>query len=342
MRHTKATREVVVAAIRTNNRPLLELAREFEVSTNTLRAWLRESNLRQRSQEEARRIATTLTAPQGQTPAQRDRLLMHALEHSPATIIITDSDGRIVYANPKFVETTGYEIGEVIGQNPRIFKSGVTASADYRKLWKTILSGESWRGNFRNRRKDGSLYWERASISPVFGEDGKITHFMAVKEDITELMEAELASRRNCILYSSMFAALPFPVMLVDFRGFLQHANPAAELLCGIPLTPGHHFAQLNLRWVDAEGCALGSDHPLVRLLAGDEHAEDRWTRLGIVPPTGGVRWVDGFLQRLTLPETHDHAALLVITPAAAASASTTCHPASWEPVRPETAHPFP
>ncbi len=329
MRHTKATREEVVAAIRSNTRPLLELAREFEVSTNTLRAWLRESNLRQRSQEEARRIATTLTTPQGETsaqgdtpghaPAQRDRLLMHALEHSPATIIITDSDGRIVYANPKFVETTGYEISEVIGQNPRVLKSGITSSADYRKLWKTILSGESWRGNFRNRRKDGSLYWERASISPVFGDDGKITHFMAVKEDITELMEAELASRRNVSMFRSMFAALPFPVMLVDFRGFLQYANQAAELLCGIALTAGHHFAQLNLRWVDAEGRALGSDHPLVRLLAGDELSEDNWTRLGIVPPTGGVRWVDGFLQRLSLPETRDHAALLVITPVEAA-----------------------
>lgn len=321
MRHTKATREEVVAAIRANTRPLLELAREFEVSTNTLRAWLRESNLRQRSQEEARRIATTLTTPQkipaqGHTPAQRDRLLIHALEHSPATIIITDSDGRIIYANPKFTETTGYAIDEVIGQNPRIFKSGITANADYRKLWKTILGGESWRGNFRNRRKDGSLYWERASISPVFGDDGKITHFMAVKEDITELMEAELASRRNVSLFYSMFAALPFPVILVDFRGFLQYANPAAEQLCSIDLTIGDHFTQLNLRWVDAEGHALGSDHPLVRLLAGDPLDEDNWTRLGIVPPTGGVRWVDSFLRRLSLPESHEHAALLVISPA--------------------------
>jgi PAS domain S-box-containing protein len=325
MRHTKATREVVVALIRANTRPLLELAREFEVSTNTLRAWLRESNLRQRSQEEARRIATTLNTPQaetlapGQALAQRDRLLMHALEHSPATIIITDSDGRIVYANPKFVETTGYSISEIIGQNPRIFKSGITASADYRKLWKTILGGESWRGNFRNRRKDGSLYWERASISPVFGVDGKITHFMAVKEDITELMEAELASRRNVSMFRSMFTALPFPVMLVDSGGFLQYANEAAEFLCGIALTAGNHFAQLNLRWVDAEGRTLGSNHPLVRLLAGDELTEDTWTRLGIVSPTGGTRWVESFLQRLCVPETREHAALLVITPAGAA-----------------------
>jgi PAS domain S-box-containing protein len=325
MRHTKATREAVVAMIRVNTRPLLELAREFEVSTNTLRAWLRESNLRQRSQEEARRIATTLntshteTLASGQALAQRDRLLMHALEHSPATIIITDSDGRIVYANPKFVETTGYAISEVIGQNPRVLKSGITASADYRKLWKTILSGKSWRGNFRNRRKDGSLYWERASISPVFGGEGKITHFMAVKEDITELMEAELASRRSVSMFKSMFTALPFPVMLVDSGGFLQYANQAAELLCGIALTAGNHFAQLNLRWVDAEGHALGSDHPLVRLLAGDEITEDNWTRLGIISPIGGVRWVEAFLQRLLLPETRDHAALLVITPAEAA-----------------------
>lgn len=325
MRHTRATREQAVARIRTNDKPMLELAREYGISTNTLRSWLRESTLRQRSQEEARRAADTLTQPghatqpgepgQPQTATQRDRLLTHAIENSPATIIITDNEGRIVYANPKFVDTTGYAISEVIGKNPRVLKSGLTSGADYRKLWKTILAGNEWRGTFRNRRKDGSLYWERASISPVFDDDGRISHFMAVKEDITDLMETELASRRNAATYLQMLKALPFPVLMIDRNGLLQFFNPAAEILCSFTLTLGHHFGMLNLRWIDADGNALGSDHPLVHLLAGEYVHEDCWTRMGVIPPTGGVRWVNSCLQRLTLPGEREHVALLVLAP---------------------------
>ena len=176
---------------------MLDLAREFGVSTNTLRTWLRQSQIRSQAQEDARRVATTLSQEElcGFQPARR--LLIHALEYSPATIIVTDLEGKVVYANPKFVETTGYAIDDVIGQTPRILKSGATTANEYRQLWKTILSGKEWRGTFHNRRKDGRLYWERASISPVLNAEGKIAHFMAVKEDITEFMESEQAGRRT-------------------------------------------------------------------------------------------------------------------------------------------------
>jgi hypothetical protein len=79
----------------------------------------------------------------------------------------------------------------VIGLTPRILKSGETSAEEYRRLWNTIKAGREWRGVFHNRRKDGSLYRERASISPVIDEKGRITHFMAIKEDITSFMEAE-------------------------------------------------------------------------------------------------------------------------------------------------------
>jgi len=316
MRHTRVTREQAVVRIRANDTPLLQLAREYGISTNTLRSWLRESNMRQRSQEEARHAAAMLACTDdGEPPSQRDRLLTHAIENSPATIIITDAEGRIVYANPKFVETTGYTIAEVIGQNPRLFKSGETSSADYRKLWQTILAGNEWRGTFRNRRKDGRLYWERASISPVFDDSGRISHFMAVKEDITDLMETELASRCQAATYQQMLKRMPFPVMMIDRTGLLQFFNQAAEALCGNSLTAGQHFGLLNLRWIDDEGQALGRDHPLVRLLAGEYVREDCWTRMGVIPPTGGVRWVQSCLQRLTLTETCEHAALLILNP---------------------------
>lgn len=113
------------------------------------------------------------------------RKLSRAVEHSSSTIVITDANGNIEYANPKFTETTGYTIHEAIGKNPRILKSGETTPEEYKLLWDTITSGKEWHGEFHNKRKDGSLYWEAASIAPIADEKGKITHFVAVKDDIT-------------------------------------------------------------------------------------------------------------------------------------------------------------
>ena len=113
------------------------------------------------------------------------RKLSQAVEQSPASVVITDTGGRIEYVNPKFCQITGYTSEEAIGQNPRILNSGHTPRPIYEELWKTIQSGKEWRGEFHNRRKDGELFWEYASISPIKAADGTITHFVAVKEDIT-------------------------------------------------------------------------------------------------------------------------------------------------------------
>lgn len=312
-RNTRAIKEQVVARIRANAEPMLTLAREYGVSTNTLRAWVRESELRRRVQEDARRVADALTEENDTSVSQRERLLMHALEYSPATIIVTDIEGRIVYANPKFVETTGYTVGEVVGKTPRLFKSGETSSADYRSLWKTILSGNEWRGTFHNRRKDGRLYWERASISPVFDADGKITHFMAVKEDITDYMEAELAKRRTAASFHAVFAALPAAILLVDHQHRILLANDAAQTTFGIPLPTGAVLDALNLRWIDAQGATLvAAERPCARALADTGATAGQRMRLGVVPPTGGVRWLDATLRSVRLPDTQEYAALLV------------------------------
>lgn len=114
------------------------------------------------------------------------RKLSRAVEQSPASIVITDLKGDIEYVNPKFTEITGYESFEVLGENPRILKSGENPKEIYENLWKNITSGSEWRGIFLNRKKDGSLFWESALISPVKNEDGLTTHYLAVKEDITE------------------------------------------------------------------------------------------------------------------------------------------------------------
>ncbi len=127
------------------------------------------------------------------------RKLSQAVEQSPASVVITDLEGKIEYVNPKFTQVTGYSVEEAIGQNPRILKSGEWPSEAYRELWETITAGKEWRGEFHNKRKDSTLYWEYASISPIRNEKGEITHFLAVKEDITErkLAEAELARAKE-------------------------------------------------------------------------------------------------------------------------------------------------
>jgi two-component system cell cycle sensor histidine kinase/response regulator CckA len=114
-----------------------------------------------------------------------------AVEQSPVSVVITDFKGTIEYVNPKFTEITGYSLKEVRGRNPRILKSGETSPEEYRVLWETITSGREWRGVFRNRRKDGTFFWERASISPVRDAAGTIVRFIGVKEDITAQMKME-------------------------------------------------------------------------------------------------------------------------------------------------------
>lgn len=117
--------------------------------------------------------------------------LSQAVEQSPASIVITDTKGDIEYVNKKFVELTGYTNSEVIGKNPRILKSGFTPAFEYENLWKQISSGVEWRGELHNKKKNGELYWEAALISPVLNSKDEITHFLAIKEDITQRKKAE-------------------------------------------------------------------------------------------------------------------------------------------------------
>jgi len=123
---------------------------------------------------------------------QELKILYRASEQSPASIVITDVEGNIQYVNSKFETVSGYKKEEVIGKNPRILKSGYTHETDYKNLWKTISNGKEWQGEFHNKRKNGELYWERALISPIFNSAGAITHYIAVKEDITEEKQQQL------------------------------------------------------------------------------------------------------------------------------------------------------
>jgi len=127
----------------------------------------------------------------------RLRKLSQAVEQSPVSVLITDRDGAIEYVNRTFEQVTGYTFAEVKGQNPRILQSGQKSREEYAALWDTILGGASWSGEFQNKRKDGTVFWELATIAPVVDDAGRIVNFIGVKEDITERKAMEEALKRS-------------------------------------------------------------------------------------------------------------------------------------------------
>ena len=161
------------------------------------------------------------------------RKLSRAVEQSPASIVITDREGGIEYVNPKFCALTGYAFEEVRGQNPRVLKSGDMPDEAYRQLWATLTEGKEWRGEFHNRKKNGELYWESASISPIRDAGGNTTHFIAVKEDITERKKSESALRESDERYRALFDRSLDCLFVNDFEGRILDLNPSALALLG-------------------------------------------------------------------------------------------------------------
>ncbi|MCU7513700.1 MAG: PAS domain S-box protein [Bacteroidota bacterium] len=124
------------------------------------------------------------------------RKFLRAVNQSSSLIIITDKNGIIEYVNPKFTAVTGYEPDEVKGKTPAILKSGETPAEEYEKLWTTIISAKEWHGEFHNKKKNGELFWDLSSISPVQNDSGEVTHFICVKEDITQRKASEEELRK--------------------------------------------------------------------------------------------------------------------------------------------------
>jgi PAS domain S-box-containing protein len=153
------------------------------------------------------------------------RKLSRAVEQSPVSIIITDKAGNIEYVNPKFMATTGYSFEEVAGKSSRILKSGEMSPEGYKQLWETISSGKEWHGEFHNRKKNGELFWEWAVISPVFDEAGAITHFLAVKEDITRRKQAEETLATEQRLLNSLITATPDHIYFKDRESRFTRIN---------------------------------------------------------------------------------------------------------------------
>jgi PAS domain S-box-containing protein len=164
-----------------------------------------------------------------------DRLdkLHKAIEQSPVSIVITDSSGKIEYANPFFCSLTGYELAEVVGQNPRVLKSDMHDQAFYQHLWQTITAGKTWQSEICSRKKDGTLFWEHALIAPVTDKNGKIVSFIAVKEDISARKQLADDLRERSEMISSIAIAALSAIIMIDNRGLISFWNKAAEEIFG-------------------------------------------------------------------------------------------------------------
>jgi len=251
--------------------------------------------------------AVTSLATQLGRVTERKRALMamnklrQAVEQSPAMIMITDLRGVIEYINPEFSAITGYRPEEMVGHTPALLKSGHTDTEAYGKLWTRISGGHDWRGEFRNLKKNGDSYWAATSISPIRDQDGAITHYLGIAEDISERKEAE--QQIEHLAHFDSLTELPNRALFRAqakqiLAGARRHTNPVAMLMLDLD-----DFKDVN----DSLGHAVGDE--LLKLVATRLHAAmregDIVARLGgdeftvILPDIGGLDAVDNAVRRL-------------------------------------------
>ena len=208
-----------------------------------------------RAVEEKVALLSAALAERNQALEQVTKLSL-AVEQSPASVVITDPQGVIEYVNPRFTVATGYSAEEAMGHLPSVLKSGLHSAEFYKNLWDTLLSGHEWRGELCNRKKDGSLYWELTSISPIRNDQGEITHFVAVKEDVT----AQKLTQEQLTVFRRFAETSGQGFGMADLRGCLTYANPtllhllgASQLqdLTGRPVTD--FFPDQYRRWLQRE-----------------------------------------------------------------------------------------
>ncbi len=160
------------------------------------------------------------------------RKISLAIEQSPVSIVITDLDAKIEYVNPRFCELTGYGREEVIGKNPNILKSGHTSKEEYKIMWENISAGKEWRGEFLDKMKNGTLIWESATISPIFNSSGKITHYLAVKEDITQRKNSIELLKQSESKFRYLAEQSP-NMIFINYKGKVVYVNQKCVELLG-------------------------------------------------------------------------------------------------------------
>jgi len=208
-----------------------------------------------KNDRKAAAIQTLLDITERKLAEEEQRILSWAVDNNPNSIVITDPDGTIEYVNHKFCNLTGYSAGEAVGQNPRILKSGEMPPEQYAELWQIISHGGTWHGEFHNKKKNGELYWETASIAPIMDDQGRILRYLAVKEDTThrKIYEAELLNNTEELLLkhselNAMFSlvnigkrewedtmdSIPEMVLMCDPSGAITRCNRAVTTFTGL------------------------------------------------------------------------------------------------------------
>jgi PAS domain S-box-containing protein len=222
--------------------------------------------------------------------------LSKAVEQNPASIVITDIEGNIEYVNPKFCDLTGYTKEEAIGKNPRILKSD-TPEEFYKELWDTILAGNEWKGEFHNKKKNGELYWEVASISAVKNPSGEIVNFLAIKEDITERKQVTEALKESAKKYRNVVENIKEVIFQTDTDGLWLFLNNAWEEITGY--TVEESMGQLFINYVHPDDRQRNMElfEPLIQRKKDYCRHQIRY-----LTKNGGFRWIEVFA-RLGLNE---------------------------------------
>ena len=171
-----------------------------------------------------------------------NRKLLSAIKQSPLSVVMTDRHSRIEYVNPAFEATTGYSSSEVIGQKASILNSGEHDSAFYKKMWNDLLAGRIWHNEIQNRKKNGNLFWESTTLIPVTNSRQEITHFVAIKEDMTEKINLLKSYEESNAVFEEIFANLPVGIVLISTNKRILQVNLEAERILGYEPGKGNFF----------------------------------------------------------------------------------------------------
>lgn len=245
------------------------------------------------------------------------RKLSQAIEQSPNTVIITDSEANIEYVNAAFTTATGYTLDDVIGKNPRFFQSGKTSPSAYTALWDQLKEGKSWHGEFINKGKDGTEFIEEVKIAPIYQTDGSLSHYMAIKDDITEKKRTE--ERVHYLANYDLLTGLPNRSQLIERITYFINVAKRHDGEFSVMFLDLDHFKDIN----DMLGHSIG-DILLVELakrIQSTIREEDTVSRLGgdefifILPSTsvhGVANVVEKLLETITKPFSIEQNELIV------------------------------
>lgn len=194
-------------------------------STHDLRG--RGTVIRDKNGKPVQMIGANWDITQLKADNNRLKLFSRAVEQSPTSVVITDTNAKIEYVNKTFSRITGYSSAEALGQNPRLLKSGETSGAEYLEMWSTITQGKTWSGEFHNLTKDRKPFWQASTITPIRSESGRISHYLAINEDITERRSFEATLAHERWLLNCLMETVPALIYFKDQAGRYLQVNKA-------------------------------------------------------------------------------------------------------------------